>query len=226
MAFMSKLPIRKIPGVGKVNEQILSGMGIKMCPDVQKHAMDISINFTNNAFDFLIKSSMGIAKNVHDEQGIKKSINCSETVPLITKKEEFIDQISKLCKELEERAAIQKLMGRTITVEFKTDKFKNKQKSYTSSYFMGEFRQFYEISLKLLDDTWPMEPCRKISVNLVNLRDEKGRVSESPHMTMVKNTGGSSKLGGLTKEPGKERFSHRMLDYKDAGRTSNGGWTN
>ena len=33
-AFMRKLPIRKIPGVGKVNEQILSGMGIKMCPDV------------------------------------------------------------------------------------------------------------------------------------------------------------------------------------------------
>jgi DNA polymerase kappa len=108
-AFMNKLPLRKIPGVGKVNEQILSGMGIKMCPDTLNHAMDISINFTNNAFDFLIRSSMGIAKNVHDELGIKKSINCSETFPLIIKKEEFIEQISKLTKELEERSRIQKL---------------------------------------------------------------------------------------------------------------------
>jgi DNA polymerase kappa len=82
--FMSRLPIRKIPGVGKVNEQILSGMGIKLCPDIRDRAMDISINFTNNAFDFLVRSSFGIAKNYHEDMGIKKSINCSETVNLIS----------------------------------------------------------------------------------------------------------------------------------------------
>jgi hypothetical protein len=38
-------------------------MGIKYCPDICEKAMDISINFTNNAFDFLIKSSIGISKN-------------------------------------------------------------------------------------------------------------------------------------------------------------------
>ena len=104
MEFMQKLPIRKIPGVGKVNEQILCGMGIKLCPDAMKHAMDISINFTNNAFDFLIRSSQGIAKNVHEDLGIKKSINCSETFPSISTKPQFIEQIEKLCKELVTRA--------------------------------------------------------------------------------------------------------------------------
>ena len=75
-----------------------------------------------------------------------------------------------------------------------------------------------EISLKLLDDAWPCEPCRKISVNLINLKDEKGRLSESPRYTMLNHTGGSSKLGGLTKQKEgydpKERFSHRLVDYK------------
>ncbi len=71
-----------------------------------------------------------------------------------------------------------------------------------------------EISLKLLDDA-----CRKISVNLINLKDDKGRLSESPRYTMINHTGGSSKLGGLTKQkaeydPAKERFNHRMVDYK------------
>ena len=61
-------------------------MGIKYCPDTIAKAMEISINFTNNAFDFLIWSSYGIAKNVHEDLGIKKSINCSETVPLISLK--------------------------------------------------------------------------------------------------------------------------------------------
>lgn len=111
--FMKQLPIRKIPGVGKVNEQILTGMGIKYCPDIQEKAMDISINFTNNAFDFLVRSSFGIAKNFHEDTGIKKSINVSETVPgqMIQEKKEFIEQIDKLCKELEERAEQQKLQG-------------------------------------------------------------------------------------------------------------------
>lgn len=123
---MSKLPIRKIPGVGKVNEQILSGMGIKYCPNTIEKAMDISINFTNNAFDFLIRSSLGIAKNVHEDLGIKKSINCSETFPLITQKLDFQEKLAVLCRELTERAVMQKLTGRTITLEFKSDKFKNK----------------------------------------------------------------------------------------------------
>ena len=44
--FMSKLLVRKLPGVGKVNEQILAGMGITMCTDGVKYATHIYINFT------------------------------------------------------------------------------------------------------------------------------------------------------------------------------------
>ena len=75
--FMMNLPTRKLIGVGKVNEQILLGMGIEKCGDIVDKAVDIYINFTENAFDFLLKSALGIAKNTHEECGIKKSINVS-----------------------------------------------------------------------------------------------------------------------------------------------------
>ena len=87
--FIEKLPIRKLPGVGRVNEQILAGMGITYCPDSIEHATEIAINFTANAFDFLIRSSLGIAKNVHEDIGVKKSLNCSESTPIITEFNEF-----------------------------------------------------------------------------------------------------------------------------------------
>ena len=61
-------------------------MGIKYCPDTLIHAVDISVNFTNNALDFLLRSTLGLAKNVHEDNGIKKSINCSETVGLISER--------------------------------------------------------------------------------------------------------------------------------------------
>ena len=65
--FMSDLLVRKLPGVGKVNEQVLAGMGIVKCSDAIKHASHIYINFTVNAFDFMIRACMGIAKNVHED---------------------------------------------------------------------------------------------------------------------------------------------------------------
>ena len=41
-----------------------------------------------------------------------------------------------------------------------------------------------------------MDPCRQISVKLLNLKDDQGRGSETPHFTVMNVTGGSSKLGG------------------------------
>lgn len=147
MEFMQKLPVRKLPGVGKVNEQILVGMGIQFCADSIEHAMDVSINFTDNAFDFLIRSSLGVAKNVHEDAGVKKSLNCSETFPLISDYDKMKEKLAKLCKDLDERANFQKLKGRTLTLEFKSDKFKNKQKSFTCQYYMDNYDQFYKLSL-------------------------------------------------------------------------------
>lgn len=59
-------------------------MGIFTCQDVIDKAVDIFINFTENAFDFLIRSSMGIAKNVHEDPGLKKSLNVSKTFSVIS----------------------------------------------------------------------------------------------------------------------------------------------
>ena len=144
---MKQLPVRKLPGVGKVNEQILVGMGIKYCSDSVERAMDVSINFTDNAFDFLIRSSLGVAKNVHEECGLKKSLNCSETFPSINDYAQLKEKLAKLCHELDERAKYQKLKGRTLTLEFKSDKFKNKQKSYTCNYYMEDYNQYFKLSI-------------------------------------------------------------------------------
>jgi DNA polymerase kappa len=65
--FMADLPVRKIPGVGKINEMILAGLNIHSCRDLLNRAAAIYINFTERAFDFLIKSALGIGKSTHDK---------------------------------------------------------------------------------------------------------------------------------------------------------------
>jgi|LauGreDrversion4_2_1035121.scaffolds.fasta_scaffold226698_4 DNA polymerase kappa len=96
---MADLPVRKVPGIGKINEQILSGLGIVKCKDVIEKAAEIFINFTENAFDFLMKASHGLAKNTHDPNvSIKKSINISESIPLTSEYEVIKEKIESLCK--------------------------------------------------------------------------------------------------------------------------------
>ena len=65
--FMAELPVRKIPGVGKVNEMILGGLEIFTCRDLLNKAAEIYINFTEKAFDFLARSALGLGKNVHEK---------------------------------------------------------------------------------------------------------------------------------------------------------------
>ncbi|CDW79370.1 dna polymerase iv kappa [Stylonychia lemnae] len=197
--FMNKLPVRKLVGVGKVNEQILLGMGIQTCEDVMTKSIDIYINFTENAFDFLVKSAMGIARNTHDETGLKKSLNVSQTFQVLSEYNQIKQKLEELCEEMEARAKQEKLSGRTLTLEFKNDKFKNKQRSYTQNQFIWRKEDLMKIAINLLNDVQPLEPTRQISVKLLNLRNDKGQLSASA--TEVNQiTGGRTKLGGTPKE--------------------------
>lgn len=54
LRFMLSQPVRKIPGIGKINEMILSGIEINSCRDVIEKATEIYINLAPNAFRFLV----------------------------------------------------------------------------------------------------------------------------------------------------------------------------
>jgi len=83
--FMRKLSVRKIPGVGAVNEQLLNGLGFNTCEDILKRITDIYILFPKDYFEFYVKSSLGISRNRHVEKaGIHKSVGISSTFKEIT----------------------------------------------------------------------------------------------------------------------------------------------
>lgn len=73
---MSELSVRKLPGVGKVNELILGGLQIYTGKDLLSKSAEIFVCFTEKAFDFLVKSALGVGKNQHDKlDQIKKSMS-------------------------------------------------------------------------------------------------------------------------------------------------------
>jgi len=83
LKFMKDLPVRKIPGVGKVNEHILAGLNIYNCKDLIEKAAEVYVTFTEYAFEFLTKSALGISRCVHETDSsvseVQKSMGVSAT---------------------------------------------------------------------------------------------------------------------------------------------------
>lgn len=79
-AFMHDLSIRKIPGVGRVNERLLESIGLKVrvfitiashvlmhiqtCGDIYTHRATISLMDKYFGLHFLLQTYLGIASNV------------------------------------------------------------------------------------------------------------------------------------------------------------------
>jgi hypothetical protein len=59
--------VRDIPGVGKVQEQMLIGLDINCVGDILNKAVELYLNFTETNFEFLVKAAMGISRCMHDE---------------------------------------------------------------------------------------------------------------------------------------------------------------
>lgn len=64
IAFMHDLSIRKIQGVGRVNERLLDAIGIKTCGDIFTHRTTIWLMDRQFGLNFLLRTYLGIASNV------------------------------------------------------------------------------------------------------------------------------------------------------------------
>jgi len=134
---MAELPVRKLPGVGKVNEMILGGLNIFTCKDLLDKAAEIYINFTEKAFDFLVRSALGVSGNIHEKQEIKKSLSVCHSFSPIESEAEIRSKVDSLVAELAAKCEKERLEGRTITFEYKNSKFQITQKSVTKGKFVG-----------------------------------------------------------------------------------------
>ena len=81
MKFIEALPIRKIPFIGRMSELSLQGLGIYKCKDIIEKAGEIYVTQSERNFHFLIRSALGIARCIHEEEDddIQKSISIRST---------------------------------------------------------------------------------------------------------------------------------------------------
>ena len=55
-----------MPGIGPTTEYVLRGLGIETCKDVLNSTYKVKVAESDLGFEFVVKSSLGIARNVHE----------------------------------------------------------------------------------------------------------------------------------------------------------------
>ena len=78
--FMSKLPIRKVSGIGKVSERELNAFGVTTCQHLLDQRGTLKLVFSQRAFFFFLRVALGVQRARDAEDATpRKSISLERT---------------------------------------------------------------------------------------------------------------------------------------------------
>ena len=173
--FMKEMNIRKIPGIGRIFEGELNGLGISTCREILDNIVDIFLSYSESSTDFLMEAALGVSRNEHEvetEEYVQKSFSVSETFKAIKLKGEFIEIIETLAERLSNKIQDSKWKGRILGLELKDWKFNAKLKSKSLGEYIWTKDDILKFALKILDDIWPYDPVRLLGLFLSDIIKE------------------------------------------------------
>ena len=90
MDFVSKLPIRKVSGIGNVTEQLLGSLGISNCKDLWEKRDLLYLLFSESSYDYFLRISLGLGSDmvsveIHLFNSFVDAVSSSSTVERVQK---------------------------------------------------------------------------------------------------------------------------------------------
>ena len=151
--FVRALPVRKIGGVGKVQERVLAAFGMTSCGDVFERRASLAAAFSETAFEFLLAASMGVGTETRDPGGggggeaaaneevvARKSVSQERTFAPTSDRAELERKIADAAKNVAASLEQEGLLARVATVKMKRATFEvtQRQASLERSHWCAE----------------------------------------------------------------------------------------
>ena len=111
--FVKDLPLKKIPGVGKVTVKRLANYGLHTCADIREMGEEQLVRHLGNFGEHLFKRAQGIDNRELTTHWVRKSLSVERTYPRdIPEPEQALGSLDKLYEELQGR--LKKHVDRSI----------------------------------------------------------------------------------------------------------------
>jgi DNA polymerase-4 len=181
-AFLSPLPLGKLPGVGKVTEEKLANLGMKTVSDVRKFGLQA----LTDRFGIHGRRLFELAHGIDDSQVVSdrptKSISAEDTFERDLPLGETAPTLVHLAERVWEAAKKEDRLARTVVLKLKTSDFKIITRSHTPGTAISSGEQLVEIAIWLQDrvELDPTTRFRLIGVGLSNFTDPDSNPAQPP----------------------------------------------
>ena len=148
--FLVTLPVRKIPGVGKVTEKVLIDMGVATVGDLQRFTDQQLVDRFGKWGTRLWELARGIDESPVEPSQKRKSWSSENTFPHDISMDEVADYIRSAAHALWESLVQRKLIGRTVTVKLRTGAFETATRRLTPELTPASGDDLAKIGVELL----------------------------------------------------------------------------
>ncbi|GJQ15477.1 hypothetical protein GpartN1_g7268.t1 [Galdieria partita] len=179
--FLNPLSVRKIPGVGRVTEKLLSSLNIISIQDLISNRSILFHCMKRKTFKFLLQSALGIAPAFISDSESRKGMSRERTF----KPTSSLEELRKICESVSELLSsdleAEDLCAKTVTLKIKCSDFSIRTRGVTKCFFIYRYEQILENAWKLLLKELPVE------IRLLGVR-VNGLVPRSEVLTQRKNS--------------------------------------
>jgi len=172
-AFLLPLPVGRLPGVGKVNEERLLKLGIKTVGELRSlERARLEEEFGRYGVR-LYELARGIDENAVVADRPTQSISVEDTFPEDVLLAETEPMIRRLAEKLWSTLRKESRLPRTVVLKLKTREFRILTRSYTPASPPSSCDELTEIALQLRDrvDLGSQQRYRLVGVGLSNFRE-------------------------------------------------------
>jgi nucleotidyltransferase/DNA polymerase involved in DNA repair len=220
--FMSDLPTRKIPGIGKMTEKILRGLktryspqGISLSKELVSNAGLLSILFSASSYAFFVRSGLGIGSSEavditkEDDKAIsRKGISCERTFRSL-QGPPLEEKLKEICENLSGQMLEKELKAKHMTLKMKRTDFVVKSRCRAMASFTNNKEQMLDVAKELLRSE-KVGPLRLIGVRMA-VFEQKG--SSAACTQTIKDI---LEGAGASNEPGTEEEAAQLSEKEIA----------
>ncbi|MGH0161161.1 UNVERIFIED_CONTAM: hypothetical protein FKN15_040643 [Acipenser sinensis] len=147
MDFIQGLPIRKVPGIGKVTEKMLRALGITTCAELYQQGALLTLLFSETSWHHFMEISLGLGSTHIERDGERKSMSTERTFSELSNAEDQYSFCRELCHDLAQDLLKEGLKGKTVTLKLKNVNFDVKTRASTVSSVVSTEEEIYAIAL-------------------------------------------------------------------------------
>ena len=171
-AFLQKLPVEALWGVGPVTAKKLRAIGIERLVDIRTAERDLLTKTVGSLAEWLVELSHGRDNRPVETNRETKSVSCETTYAKdLTDLREINQQIQLLAEEVAGDLKRKGLRARTVTIKVRYNNFSTVTRSHTTEYFTDSRPDLVNRAQMLLERTEAgARPVRLLGVGAHSLK--------------------------------------------------------